>query len=35
MYDIKAWVTDKEKLKVNQGGCTYGDMKVRGLLGQV
>jgi hypothetical protein len=20
-------------LKVNQGGCTYGDMKVRGLLG--
>ena len=31
--DIKAWVTHKEKLKVNQGGCTFGDMKVRGLLG--
>jgi hypothetical protein len=31
--DIKAWVTHKEKLKVNQGGRTFGDMKVRGLLG--
>lgn len=33
-YDeITAWVSHKEKLRPNQGGVTFGDMRRKGLIG--
>lgn len=31
--DITSWVTHKEKLRINAGGASYGDMKRKSLIG--
>jgi hypothetical protein len=31
--EIKTWCSDKTKLALNRGGCTYGDLRVKSLQG--